>query len=267
MAMTLSPARVSASARIEPVQPSPTMTASTGGNLRVIGPGPPQKAPLAAASSARRPFGAAWDAHRRQRIGLVVPLHPVAVVVARTREADHFPANHVAVAAIDRIGEEPLLRVLQQKIEELRSADAFKLQAAVFERADELVLVFVGERGEDLPGLCRAAMLVERGKCGPVLLGGCFRGLHSLLWRPVLERPSHVEALCAAIRAGKLPVDEYGTAGVLAAGEFRVGRDQPVDQRLDRGAFLGGEEFLAAGVRLGGRNTGRGMPWQFPGDA
>src|ERR1051325_1091504 len=246
MATTLSPARVSASARIEPVQPSPTMTASTGGNLRVIGPGPPQKAPLAAALSARRPFGAALDANRRQRIGLVVALHPVAVVVARTREADHFPANHVAVAAIDRIGEEPLFRVLQQKVEELRSADAFELQAAVFERADDLVLVFVGERSEDLPGLCRAAMLVERGKCGPVLLGGCFRRLHSLLWRPVLERPSHVEALCAAIRAGKLPVDEHGTAGVLAAGEFRVGRDQPADQRLDRAAFLGGEEFAAA---------------------
>jgi hypothetical protein len=57
----------------------------------------------------------------------------------------------------------------------------------------------------------------------------------------------HVESLRAAIRSSKLPVDEDGATGILAAREFWVGRDQPIDHGLDGGAFLGAEKLPTAG--------------------
>src|SRR5260221_13065973 len=98
MATTLNPARVRSSERIEPVQPSPTITTSLAGSLPVM---------LAVQSlrraSARLPFGSAEDADRRQRIAFVVALDPIPIVVARPGESDHLPADHVAVAAIRAI--------------------------------------------------------------------------------------------------------------------------------------------------------------------
>src|SRR5690242_4354690 len=99
------PAPVSSCARIEPVQPSPTITTSVDGSVRVMtciarGDGP----------SMGDPIGSAGDADRRQREALVVALDPVAIVVAGARKPQHLPADHVAVAAIERIGEEALAR-------------------------------------------------------------------------------------------------------------------------------------------------------------
>ena len=51
------------------------------------------------------PGGAALQADRRQRVGLVRLIDHVAIVVASAGKADELPARHVAIAAIDRIGE------------------------------------------------------------------------------------------------------------------------------------------------------------------
>ena len=50
-----------------------------------------------------------------------------------------------------------------------------------------------------------------------------------------------------AIGTGQLPVDEGGDAGILGAGPELVGRDQAIDDGIDDGGFVGGEEQIAAG--------------------
>src|SRR6266568_4197948 len=112
MATTLSPLAASSCARIDPVQPSPTITASVAGSLNAM------TARLRSESLFRYPVGSAHDADGRQRVAFVVALDPIPVVVAGSGKSDHLPANHVAVAAVNGIGEEPLAGVLQQVLEE-----------------------------------------------------------------------------------------------------------------------------------------------------
>ena len=66
-------------------------------------------------------------------------IDPVEIVVTSAWEADHFPGAHVAVAAVDRVREEPLLQVLQQLLEEFLAVRAFKLEVAAFKSLQDLV--------------------------------------------------------------------------------------------------------------------------------
>ena len=100
------------------------------------------------------------DADGRQREAFVVPIDPVAIVVARTRKADHFPGRHIAVAAVDRIGEEAFLRVVEQLVEETFRAGDF--QRAVFEPGDDLILALVRQLRERFAAERIATVLVER---------------------------------------------------------------------------------------------------------
>ena len=70
-------------------------------------------------NSSLRPVRMLADADGRQRLRLVVAVDPVAVVVVRAGKSDHLPGRHVAVAAIDRVGEETLLRILEDLGEEV----------------------------------------------------------------------------------------------------------------------------------------------------
>src|SRR6476646_9654626 len=106
-ASTFSPASVSSWPRMAAVHPKPTSTTSTPGSLRAI-----------SASIAGVPFGAALQADGRQGEALAVFADELSVVVSRAGEADHLPSCHVAIAAIDRIGEKPFDRVLQEDAEE-----------------------------------------------------------------------------------------------------------------------------------------------------
>src|SRR5690348_3333059 len=132
------PAPVSSWARIEPVQPRPMITTSVDGSMRVMA-----CALAHCGASMGDPSRPAGDADRWQRVALVVALDPVAVVVARAREAQHLPADHVAVAAIDRIGEEALARVGQYLLEQPLGAGAVELDRALLEAAQQLVLLLV----------------------------------------------------------------------------------------------------------------------------
>src|SRR5690606_31218083 len=104
---TSSPASVSSWARIAPVHPKPTSTTSTGGKFLAMSlPFPARFLFFAAALSGRIPGRTAHEADGLDVNRRAVVIEKIAIVVAGAGEAHELPANHVAVAAIDRIGEE-----------------------------------------------------------------------------------------------------------------------------------------------------------------
>ena len=125
-------------------------------------------------------------------------------------------------------------------------SDAFELERVVLETFDDLVLLIVGEVGETLAAVFAAARAFERGERLAVLLRGCNRRLHALLFGAGLERSHHVKAFIAALRPGELPVDKHGAAAVLAAWRFRVRRNQAINDCLYGPGFLGCEIVPAA---------------------
>src|SRR5579862_2268206 len=116
MATTSRPPSVSSLARIEPVHPSPTIATSLCASRWVI-----------VASTLRIPLGSTLNAYGGQWVGFVVTRDPVAIVVAGARKSDHLPGHHVAITAVDRIGEEPLLHVRHQILKELLAVNPLKL--------------------------------------------------------------------------------------------------------------------------------------------
>src|SRR5580700_9789789 len=166
MAMTSSPASHSSVARIEPVQPRPMMTASFAGNFFAI-------ANLVAARwrSLARPVGMILDRCRRDRDGLIMPVDPLAVIVMRAGKSDHLPGRHVLVAAVDRIGEKALLRIVENKLEEVFSAALRQLELVVLQILDDLVLAGIRQLGKNLAE-GGAAMAVEGCESLAIMLGG-----------------------------------------------------------------------------------------------
>src|SRR5712672_3179916 len=115
--MTSRPSSVSSWAMIDPVQPRPTMTTSFLGSLRVMG----------LSTTFRRPVRSARDADGWKRKALVVTVDPVEIVVARPGIPDHPPPDHLAIAAIDRVGKEALLNVRDHLQEERVAVGTFEL--------------------------------------------------------------------------------------------------------------------------------------------
>src|ERR671930_1535006 len=107
---TLRPAAGNSFARMEPVMPTPIVTASTGRNRSAM--------PRLRSGKLRRNVGIDMDvAHSvlRQAHGRAIDDNAVLVdhvIVGRegAGEADHAPGDHVAIATIDRIPEEALDR-------------------------------------------------------------------------------------------------------------------------------------------------------------
>src|ERR1043165_7829188 len=130
----------------------------------------------------RGPLDAPRDAHRRKREALVVALDPVEIIVTGAREADHFPRAHVAIAAIDRVGEEALLDILDKLLEEILALGAFELEVAALQSVQHLVLVVVGKLGERPAAELRLAGAVERGESVAINLHISAFGLRSLLF-------------------------------------------------------------------------------------
>src|ERR1700756_2043572 len=111
MATTSRPASVSSCARIEPVHPNPTMTASLRGSLRAIWSlfKKFRAAGAALNKSSLRPVRMIVDADNRQSDALVVTVDPIAIIVMRARKSDHLPGGQIFVAAVDRIGKKTVL--------------------------------------------------------------------------------------------------------------------------------------------------------------
>src|ERR1051326_5381409 len=149
------------------------------------------------------------DADRRRRKALVVPLDPVAIIVAGAGKADPFPGRHVLVAAVDRVGEEAVLRVLEDELEELGAVAAGELDRAVLEPGDDVVLVLVGGLGERLAAEFFPAIGGARAERLAIMLRRRERHLLAVLLAALVERPARVLALVAAGRAGELAIDEH----------------------------------------------------------
>src|SRR5688572_3063023 len=120
---TFSPAFASSIDMIEPTTPLPTTTASTGFILVVVMLFPSVRLDHDVLREARwiglrLPELDVEDAHGLGAIEL--GLVEVVLVIARRHagETDQFPAHLVAVAAVDRIGEETFLSVAPKEIEE-----------------------------------------------------------------------------------------------------------------------------------------------------
>ncbi len=79
---------------------------------------------------ARVPIRPSLEADGRTGIAFVMSVDPVAVVVPGAGIADHAPRAHVAIAAVNRIGEKSLPRVRKQQLEERLSIDAVQLRGA-----------------------------------------------------------------------------------------------------------------------------------------
>ncbi len=62
--------------------------------------------------------------------------------------------------------------------------------------------------------------------------------------------------VAAAVGAGELAIDEDRHARLDRAGPDRIGGDQPVDRRLDEGAFGSGEEDIVVAARDRRRRIG-----------
>src|SRR5581483_1769452 len=190
MAITSRPASVSSCARIEPVQPRPTITASFGGSLRGMAesaPGSPLRSPA--------------DADGRVRVTLVVAAHPVAIVITRARKADHLPSAHVTVGAVDGIGEEPCLGVLQQRLEKLLAVDLFEAELAAFEIAQNPILPLGGQPVEAQSALRRPTMPIQSRKSCAIKHRRSHLGLGSLLFCARREGSAGVQAFTAAVGA------------------------------------------------------------------
>src|SRR5262249_19757497 len=216
------------------------ITASLCGSFCAMDAQPRKSRDRAGLHMSLRPARMARDPDWRKGEALVVPLDPVPVVVAGARKADHLPARQVLVSAVDRVGEETVLRVLEDELEELGPVGAFELEGAVLEAGDHLILFGIGKPRERPVRELVLARAVERGERLAVVLRRRDRRLLALLLGALLERPAHVTPLVAAVRAGKLPIDVHGAARILAAGRLRIGRDQPVDHGLDRRRLVGG---------------------------
>src|ERR1700722_4989407 len=210
--------------------------------------------------------GLADDADGRQRVGFGVALDPVAIVVAGAGEADHLPCGHIAVAAIDGIGEEALPRVGQHLLEKGGGARALECYRAVFERAEHLVLLIVGQLGKRLADIGVAAVLVQLRQRLPIALRRGQRRLRALLRRSVHEGRPYIESLGAAILACLLTIDEDCATDFFSTRRLRVWRNQPVDDGFDGAGFLRREVLPCAGLNRRRRRAGARRPRQPAGD-
>jgi hypothetical protein len=85
-----------------------------------------------------------------------------------------------------------------------------------------------------------------------IMLRGGDVGLHPLLLGALLKRAFHVKSAVMSMRAGELPIDEDGTAKILASGSEVVGGDQAINDRLDRRSLFRVEKSQGPGWALSG---------------
>src|SRR6266403_5288678 len=127
-------------------------------------------------------------------------IDPIEIVVARAGIADHLPRDHVAIAAIERIGKEAHLHVLDDELEEGFAVDPFELDLFILKALEEFVLFRIGQIRKALSLIFRLAIFIERGER---LTIGCRRsvgGLPTLLLGAGHEGWLVIMALGAAAR-------------------------------------------------------------------
>src|SRR5262245_31222794 len=133
---TVRPALVNSRARIEPVQPMPTMTASTS-----------FKRVAMAIAPSRKVGDRLW---LDEIAPVAILIDAVGVERRQARIADHLPGGLVAIAAIDWISQEAFHHQVDERIEELPAIEIAELGLAALERLERVLALLRAEPMEVL---------------------------------------------------------------------------------------------------------------------
>src|SRR5262249_20666531 len=204
---TVRPALVSSRARMLPVQPMPTITASTSFNR------------VAMSASSRK-------VAYRLRLGDValaaILLDQVGVGRRQAGKAHRPTRRLVAVAAVDRIGKEALHGDGEQRLKKLLAVEVGKLRLALFQRFQRLLALLGSEAIEILAqGLARPGVGCR--DAGGKEFARRERKLVAIFGLGFAERAGAVHFRAAAPGAGELAVDEGRHAALAARRRGRGG--------------------------------------------
>lgn len=176
-------------------------------------------------------------ADRGQRVGFGRLVHPIHEVGTHTGVAHQFPADHVLVAAVLRVGEEPVQGFIQQMGEEHLARYALGLDLAGFELLQGRVLLFGRQLTEAFAGKCLLAPSIQSGDAhtqdvawGQLALVAELRGRFVVGPLEEPDIPGGVAALHVAI-------DELGNAGLNGTGAQVIAGDQAGAGRIDESPF------------------------------
>ncbi len=223
---TVSPALVSSRAMMLPVQPMPTMTASTSFN-RVVMPASPSRK--------------IRDGLRLDDVALVaVLIDQCRIDRGEPRIAHHAPGGLVAVAPIDRIGEEAFHGDLQQGLEKRLAVEVVEQSFAGFQLL-ERGLPFCGQQAVEvlLVGLARPGIGRDHACCEKLTRRQ--RQLVAVFGLGLAKRALPIELRAAAPRARELAVDERHHAALGPRRREVVGGDHGVGDRGEECRFARGQ--------------------------
>src|ERR1700739_4899061 len=125
----------------------------------------------------RSPVGSPGDTDGGIRVAFIVAADPVTVVVSDSRKSDHRPADHVLVAAMDRIRKKAFGHIFQQCVEEAARIGFVEFDIAGLDLLEHVVLLVCRKLGEYLAALARLAIFVEASEALAIKLGWRERGL------------------------------------------------------------------------------------------
>src|SRR5256714_13006478 len=227
---TCNPASASSLARIVPLKPTPTITASTGFSLVAMSVLFHEQHVLRVTVLVERALALqdVDDRHRQRVVRHAVLLDMLRIDGGYPGKADQLPADLVAVAAVNGIGEEPLDGVVEQQVEEEARRHRLERKLAFIERAQHFLLLRERQLVERLAILLGTAR-VDLGDRGAIDLLRRERRLVALLRRAFGVRPLAIHLRHDAEAAEELLIDEVSDAGFLRAGTELIGRDQAGD--------------------------------------
>src|SRR5262245_34134901 len=173
------------------------------------------------------------DRLRLDEIALVaILIDAVGVERRQARIADHLPGRLVAIAAMDRIGEEALHHQVDERVEELPAIKLSKLGLAGFKRLERVLALLRAEPMEVLAMRLAHPVVGCRNADSHELARRQWQ-LIAVLGLAFAERPRAIELGATTEAAGELAIDEDDHATVGARGRQFIGRDHGVGDRGD----------------------------------
>src|SRR5438105_3363843 len=247
---TCNPASASSLARMVPLRPTPTTTASTGFNRVAMSVLSHQKHMLGMAVLVEHRFilQNVEDRHRQRVVWHAVLLDVLRIDGRYAREAHQLPADLLAVAAVDRIGEEAFDGVVEKQAEEKSRRHRLERKLALFERMQHLVLLRGGELVEGFAVLLRARR-IDVGNRGAVGLLRRERRLIALLRRAFGVRSLAVHLRHRAPAAEELLVDEIGDARLLRPGAEFIGGNEARHRGVEESDLGGAQKHVLLALR------------------
>src|SRR5262245_39274873 len=187
------------------------------------------------------------DRLRLDEIALVaILIDAVGIERRQARIADHLPGRLVAVAAVDRIGEEPLHHQSEQRIEEFAGVE-IELGFAGFERLERVLALLRAEPMEIL-AMRLAHPVVGRRDADTDELARRQWQLIAVLGLAFAERAGTIELGARAEAAGELPIDEDDHAAVGAGRRQLIGRNHGVGDSGEEGSLKRAQREIGHGL-------------------